>query len=146
MTLKELRLSKGLSQQQLAEEFGVSLSYINHLESGRRNFTDEIKGKMIKFLHVRANEMERVIEKTVKYEPKMYNNWISKLKIYDRPVLEDFIHYVKREDVQIKDLEEFTAALINYLQNNLIRSISNELKSEKELANFIYDEYLRKMK
>lgn len=48
MTLKELRISKGLTQKQVAEKCGVSYQSYAHYESGRRALPIEV------FVHLKV--------------------------------------------------------------------------------------------
>ena len=46
MTIKELRLSKNLTQAQMAEILGVNKSAVGHLENGRMRLSDRIADKI----------------------------------------------------------------------------------------------------
>ena len=50
--IKRRRKEMGITQAQLAEELGVSRSLVAHLESGRRDPSDELSVKLSRVLHV----------------------------------------------------------------------------------------------
>lgn len=50
--LKELRERKGLNQQQLAENVGVSREYITMIESGQRNPSVNLAKKIADFFNI----------------------------------------------------------------------------------------------
>ena len=51
------REHRGLTQQQLAEEVGISKPYLSQLESGKRNGTTEMLKKIGQALHVGLEEL-----------------------------------------------------------------------------------------
>lgn len=53
---KNLRLSKGWTQNQMAQKLGVSQSLINLLESGKRNFTQSLLDTIIEKLDITLYE------------------------------------------------------------------------------------------
>ncbi len=60
--VKELRVSKGMTQQRLAEKAGVSHSLVSALESGRRKYVvkSDVEG-LAKGLGVSADELWRTV-------------------------------------------------------------------------------------
>lgn len=60
--VKELRVSKGMTQQRLAEKADVSHSLISALESGRRKYvSSEDVERLAKGLDTRSDELWRLI-------------------------------------------------------------------------------------
>jgi putative transcriptional regulator len=55
--LKELRIRKCLTQEQLAEKSGVSRSYISEIETEAHNPTIDIICKLCKALNCTANDL-----------------------------------------------------------------------------------------
>lgn len=55
--VKELRLKKGLSQQQLADACGLDISYVGQIERGQRNPTLGVMQGMASVLDVRLSEV-----------------------------------------------------------------------------------------
>ena len=51
-TLKELRESRDMTQEELAKEFSITKEYLSMLERGERNPSDKLKKKMAKFFNV----------------------------------------------------------------------------------------------
>lgn len=51
-TLKELRESKNVTQEQEAKEFNITTQYLSMLERGERNPSDKLKEKMADFFGV----------------------------------------------------------------------------------------------
>lgn len=50
--LKEIRLSKGLSQDEFAKRIGVSRSHVASLEGGRKNFTERLINDVVREYNV----------------------------------------------------------------------------------------------
>lgn len=55
--LKELRVSKKMTQQELAEKAGLHLTYIGHLELGKYHPTVFVIWKIARVLGVTLNEL-----------------------------------------------------------------------------------------
>lgn len=55
--LKEVRKSKNLTQQELAEKAGLHLTYVGHLELGKYHPTVFVMWKISKALGVTMNEL-----------------------------------------------------------------------------------------
>lgn len=55
--LKELRKSKKMTQQELAEKAGLHLTYVGHLELGRYHPTVYVMWKVAKALNVTMDEL-----------------------------------------------------------------------------------------
>lgn len=51
-TLKELRENKKITQEEEAEELGITKEYLSMLERGDRNPSDKLKEKMANFFKV----------------------------------------------------------------------------------------------
>ncbi len=51
-TLKDLRESKDITQEELAKEFNITKEYLSMLERGERNPSDKLKKKMADFFKV----------------------------------------------------------------------------------------------
>lgn len=69
-TLKELRESRGMTQEEASNEFEITKEYLSMLERGERNPSDKLKEKMAKFYNVSmyyifltCNETKRLIQK-----------------------------------------------------------------------------------
>jgi ribosome-binding protein aMBF1 (putative translation factor) len=61
LSLKTLRLSKGLSQKRLADEMATSQSHIARIESGTENITIETCRKLSNALDVDMNRLDAVL-------------------------------------------------------------------------------------
>ena len=57
--LREQRLKKGLSQQELADKCGLDISYVGGIERGQRNPTLGVIHGLAKVLGVKASELMR---------------------------------------------------------------------------------------
>ncbi len=55
--LKDIRIEKGLKQQKLAENAGLHLTYVSHLELGKYHPTVFVMWKIAKALRVSMNEL-----------------------------------------------------------------------------------------
>jgi transcriptional regulator with XRE-family HTH domain len=63
MTLRNIRLQKGLTQEQLASLAGIGQAHVSHLECGRRNLTLRIAKKLAKALNVPVTILIQTEEK-----------------------------------------------------------------------------------
>lgn len=68
MTLKELRMSRGLSVQKLAKELGVSYSALYNWEHGYANPTEKLHTKLISFFGETPTDIKVGIQGTLKEE------------------------------------------------------------------------------
>ncbi len=57
--VKELRLKKGLTQQQLADACGLDISYVGQIERGQRNPTLGVMQGLASVLQVRLSDVLR---------------------------------------------------------------------------------------
>lgn len=67
--IKQLRLSKNMSQFELAENLGISYSMVGMIEQGRRKPSDEVKIKLCKIFNV---SMDYLMNLTTLSNPKQY--------------------------------------------------------------------------
>jgi len=58
--LKEVRKSKRMTQQELAERAGLHLTYVGHLELGKYHPTVYVMWKISKALEVSMNELTEI--------------------------------------------------------------------------------------
>lgn len=68
-TLKELRESKKMTQEEVANEFRITKVYLSMLERGKRNPSDKLKEKMadlykvsMAYIFLAINETKSLIE------------------------------------------------------------------------------------
>jgi transcriptional regulator with XRE-family HTH domain len=57
--VKELRLKKGMTQQQLADACGLDISYVGQIERGQRNPTLGVMQGLASILGVRLSDLLR---------------------------------------------------------------------------------------
>lgn len=62
--IKELRGSKNFTQEQVADQIGVSRQKYARIESGANNITLEILSKIAKVLDVTVGDITRVLDET----------------------------------------------------------------------------------
>ena len=55
--IKQLRIDKGLYQQYVAKQVGISPTYLSDLESGRRNISKDILDKLCEVFGMELNEL-----------------------------------------------------------------------------------------
>ena len=65
MTLKDLRVKRELTQEQLAKLAGFSIKYISEMENGRRNPSDKAKKKLAKPLGVKPVDIFLACQRTI---------------------------------------------------------------------------------
>lgn len=62
--IKELRCSKNFTQEQIAEQIGVSRQKYARIESGANNITLEILSRIAKILDVSVGDITKVLDET----------------------------------------------------------------------------------
>ena len=62
ITLKKLRIQKGVSQEKVALEAGIGRRYMSDIENGRRNVSLEIIDKIAMFFEMKASELIKITE------------------------------------------------------------------------------------
>ena len=65
MTIKELRLSMGMSQSQFAAKIGVDRSGLGKMENGRKKITDRVVEKIWEAFGVEISQDEKKLVKKV---------------------------------------------------------------------------------
>ena len=60
MKLRKIRKAKGVTQEKLAESAGIDFSYLNRIESGKRNPTLKIIAKIARVLGIRLDELMKL--------------------------------------------------------------------------------------
>lgn len=150
MKLKELRKSKGYTQEQLAKESGTTKYQISHIENGKRNITPELKEKITRILG-KFDEETKV--KFSKYEAlkiigEIYGYLNQKLKGTDKEIIKA-VENPTKELMQIykktvllltKDEEKWITSVIDKIDYNNYLS-SEKTTTEKEQSAFLYGYY-----
>lgn len=62
ITLKALRVEKGVSQEKLALSTGIDRRYMSDIENGRRNVSLEIIEKLAAFFEMKVSDFIKKIE------------------------------------------------------------------------------------
>lgn len=60
--IREIRLAKGISQEQLAHEIGLHRTYVGSLERGERNPSLQVVSRLARLLEVTTNQLLTVPE------------------------------------------------------------------------------------
>lgn len=55
--LRKIREEKGLSQDEVAKSAGISLSYYNKLENGKKNLTQKVLQGICKALKIKSSDI-----------------------------------------------------------------------------------------
>ncbi|MUG67289.1 HTH-type transcriptional regulator sinR [Chlamydia abortus] len=108
--IRRIRKLRGMTQEQLAEQSGLSFSYISDVERGTRNISLESLGKIISALGVKPAQLfEDIDEVTVHFEDDEIRYKINDLNalLSERHVDEvDFILKMTREFLNTMDRKE----------------------------------------
>lgn len=112
--IKELRNQKGISQEFLAEESGLSLRTIQRIENGETNPTGESLKRLANALNVNPDEL---IDWSIKEDPKFLTFLnLSALTVLFFPllgILVPFILWTSRKG-KIKNINKIGKGLINF--------------------------------
>lgn len=74
--VKQIRLSKGVTQEQLAEAVGVGVTHISHLETGSGTVSLKVFLAIVNYLECSADE---ILCKEIKTARPLLNSWLSEL-------------------------------------------------------------------
>ncbi len=62
IVVRDLRLNKGISQEQLAYEAGIDRTYVGHIEKGSRNVSIEIIEKFANYFQMSISDLLKIVE------------------------------------------------------------------------------------
>ena len=81
--IKALRIAKNLTQEQIADQIGISRQRYARIESGTNNITLEVLSQIAKILDVQVGDITRVLDETPVVEYRAGNDGGSSEKIFD---------------------------------------------------------------
>ena len=74
--VKQIRQSKGITQEQLAEAVGVGVTHISHLETGSGTVSLKVFLAIVNYLDCSADE---ILCKEINTAKPIVDNWLSEL-------------------------------------------------------------------
>lgn len=74
--VKQIRTSKHISQEQLAEAVGVGVTHISHLETGSGTVSLKVFIEIVNYLNCSADEL---LCKEIKTAKPIVDSWLSEL-------------------------------------------------------------------
>lgn len=74
--IKQARLDKGITQEQLAEAVGVGVTHISHLETGSGTVSLKVFLAIVNYLDCSADEL---LCKEIKTARPIVDNWLAEL-------------------------------------------------------------------
>ena len=74
--VKQIRLRKGVTQEQLAEAVGVGVTHISHLETGSGTVSLKVFLAIVNYLDCSADE---ILCKEINTARPIVNNWLAEL-------------------------------------------------------------------
>ena len=74
--VKQIRLNKGVTQEQLAEAVGVGVTHISHLETGSGTVSLKVFLAIVNYLECSADE---ILCKEISMARPIVNNWLADL-------------------------------------------------------------------
>lgn len=81
--IRELRCAKNLTQEQVADQIGVSRQKYARIESGANSITLDILSKIARILDVTVGDITRVLDETPSVSYRAGENSESSEKIFD---------------------------------------------------------------
>lgn len=81
--IKSLRSAKNLTQEQMADQIGISRQKYARIENGTNNITLEILSKIANILDVTVGDITRVLDETPAVEFRSGTENVSSEKIFD---------------------------------------------------------------
>lgn len=74
--VKQIRVGKGITQEQLAEAVGVGVTHISHLETGSGTVSLKVFVAIVNYLECSADE---ILCKEINIARPIVNNWLAEL-------------------------------------------------------------------
>ncbi len=74
--VKQIRLNKGVTQEQLAEAVGVGVTHISHLETGSGTVSLKVFLAIVNYLECSADE---ILCKEINAARPIVDNWLAEL-------------------------------------------------------------------
>ena len=74
--VKQLRIGKGITQDELAEAAGVGTTHISHLETGNGTVSLKVFLAIVNYLNCSADE---ILCKEIKEDRPIVNSWLTEL-------------------------------------------------------------------
>lgn len=74
--VKQIRLNRGVSQEQLAEAVGVGVTHISHLETGSGTVSLKVFLAIVNYLECSADE---ILCKEIKIARPIVDSWLAEL-------------------------------------------------------------------
>lgn len=74
--VKQIRVSKGITQEQLAEAVGVGVTHISHLETGSGTVSLKVFLAIVNYLDCSADE---ILCKEINAARPIVDNWLAEL-------------------------------------------------------------------
>ena len=74
--VKQIRMQKGITQEQLAEAVGVGVTHISHLETGSGTVSLEVFVAIVNYLECSADE---ILCKEIKTARPIVDSWLADL-------------------------------------------------------------------
>lgn len=74
--IKQIRIQKGKTQEQLAEAVGVGVTHISHLETGAGTVSLKVFLAIVNYLECSADE---ILCKEIKTARPIVDNWLAEL-------------------------------------------------------------------
>jgi transcriptional regulator with XRE-family HTH domain len=74
--VKQIRVSKGVTQEQLAESVGVGVTHISHLETGSGTVSLKVFLAIVNYLECSADE---ILCKEINAARPIVDNWLAEL-------------------------------------------------------------------
>lgn len=105
--IKKLRLERGLTQKELADQLDVSTSYVTMLEAGERKGSDNLAEKVASFFNVSIDFLDGSKKSIDNELTKFLNILVNEGLIDDINNIDDkmqslIMHYVKKEIEDIR--------------------------------------------
>lgn len=102
--VKQIRLSKSVTQEQLAEAVGVGVTHISHLETGSGTVSLKIFLAIVNYLGCSADE---ILCKEIQTARPIVNNWLADL-------------VADCDQTEVKIIADTVATLIQTLRKNKV--------------------------
>ena len=131
--IRQIRKQNGLKLADLAKATGVSVGFVNHIESGRAKLPEDRIADFAKALRISNKALEDVVNSADSFI-EWKKSWISQIKINGYPLLQAFAYHIaSRDGFDLSDPMRVQRELINFVRDNISQSLVAELTSNNNL-------------
>ncbi len=136
--LKELRCSRKMTLAEMADQLGVSIGYVGHLETGFRKLNDDLIKRFADILNVPQKVIREAAEQ-IERKNALANSWLTQIKINGYPLLDAFKYHAATAKPELEDKAKIREQIVKFVTDNLPFSVMAEISSNEQLLDQVIE-------